>query len=181
MIWENDLGEVQLNRGYRVQCNSALGPYKGGTRFHPTVNVSILKFLAFEMVFKNALTGCKKLQSHLRIELWANYYSCLVNLGGAKGGADFDPKGKSDNEIRRFCIAYMRELSKHIGANIDIPGGDVGVTRREIGWLFGAYKAETRLWEGCISGKGPDFGGSLLKLAKATGNGLIYVCLALYN
>lgn len=136
-----------------MQFNSSLGPYKGGTRFHPTVNLSVLKFLAFEQTFKNALTG--------------------LNLGGAKGGADFDPKGKSDGEIRRFCVAFMRELSKYIGADKDIPAGDIGVTAREIGWLFGTYKAETSLWEGCITGKGRAFGGTLMK-PEATGYGLIY-------
>ncbi|KAK4693297.1 glutamate dehydrogenase (NADP+), partial [Lecanoromycetidae sp. Uapishka_2] len=153
VVWENDKGEVQVNRGYRVQFNSALGPYKGGLRFHPTVNLSILKFLGFEQIFKNALTG--------------------LNIGGGKGGADFDPKGKSDNEIRKFCVAFMRELSKHIGANTDVPAGDIGVSPREIGWLFGAYKAETSLWEGCLTGKGLAFGGSLIR-PEATGFGLVY-------
>ncbi|KAF6231121.1 hypothetical protein HO173_010621 [Letharia columbiana] len=153
VIWEDDKGQVQVNRGYRVQFNSALGPYKGGLRFHPTVNLSILKFLGFEQIFKNALTG--------------------LNIGGGKGGADFDPKGKSDNEIRKFCVAFMRELSKHIGANTDVPAGDIGVSPREIGWLFGAYKAETTLWEGCLTGKGLAFGGSLIR-PEATGYGLVY-------
>ncbi|KAH0543617.1 hypothetical protein FGG08_002055 [Glutinoglossum americanum] len=153
VVWENDNGELQVNRGYRVQFNSALGPYKGGLRFHPTVNLSILKFLGFEQIFKNALTG--------------------INIGGGKGGADFDPKGKSDNEIRRFCVSFMRELSKHIGADTDIPAGDIGVSGREIGWLFGAYKAQTKLWEGVLTGKGTTWGGSLIR-PEATGYGLVY-------
>lgn len=153
VVWEDDKNEVQVNRGYRVQFNSALGPYKGGLRFHPTVNLSILKFLGFEQIFKNALTG--------------------LNIGGGKGGADFDPKGKSDNEIRKFCVAFMRELSKHIGANTDVPAGDIGVSGREIGWLFGAYKSQTTLWEGCLTGKGGSFGGSLIR-PEATGYGLVY-------
>ncbi|MCJ1377716.1 hypothetical protein MMC17_000812 [Xylographa soralifera] len=152
-VWEDDKGQVQVNRGYRVQFNSALGPYKGGLRFHPTVNLSILKFLGFEQIFKNALTG--------------------LNIGGGKGGADFDPKGKSDNEIRKFCVSFMRELSKHIGADIDIPAGDIGVSPREIGWLFGAYKANTKLWEGVLTGKGGTWGGSLIR-PEATGYGLVY-------
>jgi len=153
VVWEDDKGQAQVNRGYRVQFNSALGPYKGGLRFHPTVNLSILKFLGFEQIFKNALTG--------------------LNIGGAKGGADFDPKGKSDNEIRKFCFAFMRELSKHIGADTDVPAGDIGVSPREIGWLFGAYKAETKLWEGVLTGKGGTWGGSLIR-PEATGFGLVY-------
>merc|ERR1712093_820366 len=142
VVWEDDKGQLQLNRGYRVQFNSALGPYKGGLRLHPTVNLSILKFLGFEQIFKNALTG--------------------LNIGGGKGGADFDPKGKSDNEIRRFCVSFMRELSKHIGV-----GG------REIGYLFGAYKAEKNKWEGILTGKGGSWGGSLIR-PEATGFGLVY-------
>jgi len=153
VVWENDKGEVQVNRGYRVQFNSALGPYKGGLRFHPTVNLSILKFLGFEQIFKNALTG--------------------LNMGGGKGGADFDPKGKSDGEIRKFCVAFMTELSKHISANIDIPAGDIGVSSREIGWMFGCYKKQTKLWEGVLTGKGGDWGGSLIR-PEATGFGLVY-------
>ncbi|MCJ1283807.1 hypothetical protein MMC26_003138 [Xylographa opegraphella] len=155
-VWEDDKGQVQVNRGYRVQFNSALGPYKGGLRFHPTVNLSILKFLGFEQIFKNALTG--------------------LNMGGAKGGADFDPKGKSDSEIRKFCFSFMRELSKHIGADIDVPAGDIGVSPREIGWLFGAYKANTKLWEGVLTGKGGSWGGSLIR-PEATGYGLVYARL----
>ncbi|KAL8705970.1 MAG: hypothetical protein Q9201_000964 [Fulgogasparrea decipioides] len=153
VVWEDDKNQVQVNRGYRVQFNSALGPYKGGLRFHPTVNLSILKFLGFEQIFKNALTG--------------------LNIGGGKGGADFDPKGKSDNEIRKFCVAFMRELSKHIGADIDVPAGDIGVSPREIGWLFGAHKAQKGLWEGCLTGKGGTWGGSLIR-PEATGYGLVY-------
>jgi glutamate dehydrogenase (NADP+) len=153
VVWEDDKNQVQVNRGYRVQFNSALGPYKGGLRFHPTVNLSVLKFLGFEQIFKNALTG--------------------LNIGGGKGGADFDPKGKSDNEIRKFCVAFMRELSKHIGADIDVPAGDIGVSGREIGWLFGAYRAETKKWEGVLTGKGGSWGGSLIR-PEATGYGLVY-------
>ncbi|CZR65544.1 glutamate dehydrogenase (NADP+) [Phialocephala subalpina] len=153
VVWETDKGEVQVNRGYRVQFNSALGPYKGGLRFHPTVNLSILKFLGFEQIFKNALTG--------------------LNIGGGKGGSDFDPKGKSDNEIRKFCVSFMRELSKHIGADTDVPAGDIGVGGREIGYLFGAYKAEKNRWEGILTGKGGNWGGSLIR-PEATGFGLIY-------
>ncbi|KAG9242055.1 putative NADP-specific glutamate dehydrogenase [Calycina marina] len=153
IVWEDDKGQPQLNRGYRVQFNSALGPYKGGLRFHPTVNLSVLKFLGFEQIFKNALTG--------------------LNIGGGKGGADFDPKGKSDNEIRKFCCAFMRELSKHIGADTDVPAGDIGVSGREIGWLFGAYRAERNKWEGVLTGKGGSWGGSLIR-PEATGFGLVY-------
>ncbi|KAH8679678.1 putative NADP-specific glutamate dehydrogenase [Tricladium varicosporioides] len=153
VVWEDDKLQPQVNRGYRVQFNSALGPYKGGLRLHPTVNLSVLKFLGFEQIFKNALTG--------------------LNIGGGKGGADFDPKGKSDNEIRKFCVAFMRELSKHIGADTDVPAGDIGVSGREIGWLFGAYKAETKKWEGILTGKGGSWGGSLIR-PEATGYGLIY-------
>ncbi|TAQ85267.1 hypothetical protein B7494_g6410 [Chlorociboria aeruginascens] len=153
VVWEDDKGQPQVNRGYRVQFNSALGPYKGGLRFHPTVNLSILKFLGFEQIFKNALTG--------------------LNIGGGKGGADFDPKGKSDNEIRKFCVAFMRELSKHIGADTDVPAGDIGVSPREIGWLFGAYRAERNKWEGVLTGKGGSWGGSLIR-PEATGFGLVY-------
>ncbi|KAF7551547.1 hypothetical protein G7046_g7692 [Stylonectria norvegica] len=153
VVWSDDAGNLQVNRGFRVQFNSALGPYKGGLRFHPTVNLSILKFLGFEQTFKNALTG--------------------LNMGGGKGGADFDPKGKSDNEIRRFCYAFMRELSKHIGAETDVPAGDIGVSGREIGWLFGAYRQIRNRWEGVLTGKGLTWGGSLIR-PEATGYGLIY-------
>ncbi|KAF3000546.1 hypothetical protein G7054_g2790 [Neopestalotiopsis clavispora] len=153
VVWEDDSGALQVNRGYRVQFNSALGPYKGGLRFHPTVNLSILKFLGFEQIFKNALTG--------------------LNIGGGKGGADFDPKGKSDNEIRRFCESFMRELSKHIGADTDVPAGDIGVGGREVGYMFGAYRRERNRWEGVLTGKGGSWGGSLIR-PEATGYGLIY-------
>lgn len=160
VTWEDDKGEVQVNNGFRVQFNSALGPYKGGLRFHPTVNLSILKFLGFEQIFKNALTG--------------------LNMGGGKGGADFNPKGKSDNEIRKFCVAFMSELGKHIGANTDIPAGDIGVSPREIGWLFGAYKKQTNLWEGVLTGKGGTWGGSLIR-PEATGYGLVYYVQHMIN
>jgi glutamate dehydrogenase (NADP+) len=153
VAWENDKGEIQVNRGYRVQFNSALGPYKGGLRFHPTVNLSVLKFLGFEQIFKNALTG--------------------LQMGGGKGGADFDPKGKTDNEIRKFCVAFMRELNKHIGADTDVPAGDIGVSPREIGWMFGTYRAEKNKWEGVLTGKGLAWGGSLIR-PEATGYGLVY-------
>ncbi|KAG0633257.1 NADP-specific glutamate dehydrogenase [Tuber brumale] len=153
VTWEDDQGNFQVNRGYRVQFNSALGPYKGGLRFHPTVNLSILKFLGFEQIFKNALTG--------------------LNMGGGKGGSDFDPKGKSDNEIRRFCYAFMRELSKHIGQFTDVPAGDIGVGGREVGYLFGAYKSYRNQFEGVLTGKGITWGGSLIR-PEATGYGLVY-------
>ncbi|KPI34612.1 NADP-specific glutamate dehydrogenase [Cyphellophora attinorum] len=156
VVWEDDKGAVQVNRGYRVQYNSALGPYKGGLRFHPSVNLSILKFLGFEQIFKNALTG--------------------LMMGGGKGGADFDPKGKSDNEIRRFCVAFMGELGKHIGKDTDVPqvlAGDIGVSPREIGWMFGAYKKNTKLWEGVLTGKALSWGGSLIR-PEATGYGTVY-------
>jgi len=153
VTWENDKGELQVNRGFRVQFNSVLGPYKGGLRFHPTVNLSILKFLGFEQIFKNALTG--------------------VSMGGGKGGADFDPKGKSDNEIRKFCVAFMTELCRHIGADTDVPAGDIGVSGREIGWLFGQYRRIRNVWEGVLTGKGLTWGGSLIR-PEATGYGLVY-------
>ncbi|KAI1391492.1 NADP-specific glutamate dehydrogenase [Hypoxylon trugodes] len=153
VVWEDDKGNLQVNRGYRVQFNSALGPYKGGLRFHPTVNLSILKFLGFEQIFKNALTG--------------------LSMGGGKGGADFDPKGKSDNEIRRFCEAFMRRLSQHIGAETDVPAGDIGVGGREVGYLFGTYRKERNKWEGVLTGKGLTWGGSLIR-PEATGYGLVY-------
>lgn len=151
--WLNDEGEVQVNRGFRVQMNSALGPYKGGLRFHPSVNQSILKFLAFEQIFKNALTG--------------------LPLGGGKGGADFDPKGKSDNEIMRFCQAFMSELYRHIGHFTDVPAGDIGVGGREIGYLFGTYKKLQNEFTGVLTGKGREWGGSLIR-PEATGYGLVY-------
>ncbi|CAK7234401.1 NADP-dependent glutamate dehydrogenase [Sporothrix curviconia] len=153
VVWEDDKGELQVNRGFRVQFNSALGPYKGGLRFHPTVNLSILKFLGFEQIFKNALTG--------------------LMMGGGKGGADFDPKGKSDGEIRRFCVSFMRELSRHIGADTDVPAGDIGVSGREIGWMFGTYRAARNTFEGVLTGKGLSWGGSLIR-PEATGYGLVY-------
>jgi len=153
VVWENDKGEVQVNNAFRVQFNSALGPYKGGLRLHPTVNLSVLKFLGFEQIFKNALTG--------------------LNMGGGKGGSDFDPKGKSDSEIRRFCNGFMRELHKHIGAETDVPAGDIGVTGREIGYMFGAYRALTNKWEGVLTGKGGSWGGSLIR-PEATGYGVVY-------
>lgn len=153
VVWEDDKGELQVNRGYRVQFNSALGPYKGGLRFHPSVNLSILKFLGFEQIFKNALTG--------------------LSMGGGKGGADFDPKGKSDNEIRKFCVAFMTELSRHIGADTDVPAGDIGVSPREIGFMFGQYKKIRNQWEGVLTGKGLSWGGSLIR-PEATGYGLVY-------
>ncbi|KKK24098.1 putative Glutamate/Leucine/Phenylalanine/Valine dehydrogenase [Aspergillus rambellii] len=153
VVWENDQGELQVNRGFRVQFNSALGPYKGGLRFHPSVNLSILKFLGFEQIFKNALTG--------------------LNMGGGKGGSDFDPKGKSDQEIRRFCVSFMTELCKHIGADTDVPAGDIGVTGREIGFLFGQYRKIRNQWEGVLTGKGLTWGGSLIR-PEATGYGVVY-------
>ncbi|KAI0977485.1 hypothetical protein F4678DRAFT_413228 [Xylaria arbuscula] len=153
VVWQDDAGKLQVNRGYRVQFNSALGPYKGGLRFHPTVNLSILKFLGFEQTFKNALTG--------------------LNMGGGKGGADFDPKGKSDNEIRNFCGAFMSRLCQHIGADTDVPAGDIGVGGREVGYMFGAYRRLRNQWEGILTGKGLDWGGSLIR-PEATGYGLVY-------
>jgi glutamate dehydrogenase (NADP+) len=151
--WVDDAGEVQVNRGFRVQMNSALGPYKGGLRFHPSVNQSILKFLAFEQIFKNALTG--------------------LPLGGGKGGADFNPKNRSDAEIMRFCQAFMGELYRHIGHFTDVPAGDIGVGGREIGYLFGAYKKIRNEFTGVLTGKGREWGGSLIR-PEATGYGLVY-------
>ncbi len=153
VAWENDKGEVQVNRGFRIQMNSAIGPYKGGLRFHPSVNISILKFLAFEQVFKNALTG--------------------LPLGGGKGGSDFDPKGKSDAEVMRFCQSFMLELNRHIGHRTDIPAGDIGVGGREIGYLFGAFKKIQNEFTGVLTGKGIEWGGSLIR-PEATGYGLVY-------
>jgi len=151
--WVDDDGEIQVNRGYRIQMNSAIGPYKGGLRFHPTVNASILKFLAFEQVFKNSLT--------------------TLPMGGGKGGSDFDPKGKSDNEIMRFCHAFMSELFRHIGPNSDVPAGDIGVGGREIGFLFGQYKKLRNEFTGVLTGKGASWGGSLIR-PEATGYGTVY-------
>ena len=151
--WVDDSGEIQVNRGYRIQMNSAIGPYKGGLRFHPSVNMSILKFLAFEQVFKNSLT--------------------TLPMGGGKGGSDFDPKGKSDNEIMRFCHAFMSELFRHIGPNTDIPAGDIGVGGREIGFLFGMYKKLKNEFTGVLTGKGVTWGGSLIR-PEATGYGTVY-------
>lgn len=151
--WLNDKGEVEINRGFRVQMNSAIGPYKGGLRFHPSVNLSVLKFLAFEQVFKNSLTG--------------------LPMGGGKGGADFDPKGKSDAEVMKFCQSFMTELYRHVGANIDVPAGDIGVGAREIGFLFGQYKRIRGEFTGVLTGKGYEWGGSLIR-PEATGYGVVY-------
>lgn len=153
IVWEDDTGAIQINRGFRVQYSTLLGPYKGGLRFHPTVNLSILRFLGFEQCFKNALTG--------------------LNLGGGKGGSDFDPHGRSDREVMRFCQAYMTELQRHIGAGTDVPAGDIGVGPREIGYLHGQYRRIRNRWEGAFTGKSADWGGSLLR-PEATGYGLIY-------
>lgn len=152
--WVDDNGEVHVNRGYRVQFNSAIGPFKGGLRLHPSVNLSIIKFLGFEQIFKNSLTG--------------------LPIGGAKGGSDFDPKGKSDMEIMRFCQAFMNELYKYIGADEDVPAGDIGTGAREVGYLYGQYKKLTNRSEGCLTGKGISFGGSLAR-TEATGYGLVYI------
>ncbi len=151
--WMDDQGETQVNRGFRVEMNSALGPYKGGLRFHPSVNLGILKFLAFEQVFKNALT--------------------TLPMGGGKGGSDFDPKGKSDNEVMRFCHAFMSELFRHIGPDTDVPAGDIGVGAREIGYLFGMYKKLRNEFTGVLTGKGLNWGGSLIR-PEATGYGSVY-------
>ena len=153
VTWVDDNGNVQVNKGYRVQFNNAIGPYKGGLRLHPSVNLSIMKFLGFEQIFKNSLT--------------------TLPIGGAKGGSDFDPKGKSDNEIFRFCVSFMTELYKYIGADVDVPAGDIGVGAREIGYFYGAYKRFTGLYEGVLTGKGLSYGGSLAR-KEATGYGLIY-------
>ena len=158
--WVDDDGEIQVNRGYRIQMNSAIGPYKGGLRFHPTVNMSILKFLAFEQVFKNSLT--------------------TLPMGGGKGGSDFDPKGKSDNEIMRFCHAFMGELFRHIGPNTDVPAGDIGVGGREIGFLFGMYKKLRNEFTGVLTGKGMTWGGSLIR-PEATGYGTVYFAEKMLN
>ncbi|NBH17610.1 NADP-specific glutamate dehydrogenase [Clostridiaceae bacterium] len=152
--WVDDKGQVQVNKGYRVQFNSAIGPYKGGLRLHPSVNQGILKFLGFEQVFKNSLTG--------------------LPIGGGKGGSNFDPKGKSDREVMAFCQSFMTELSKYIGADQDVPAGDIGVGAREIGFLYGQYKRLTGLYEGVLTGKGLNYGGSLVR-TQATGYGLVYI------
>ena len=151
--WVDDNGQVQVNTGYRVQFNSAIGPYKGGIRLHPSVNIGIIKFLGFEQIFKNSLTG--------------------LPIGGGKGGSDFDPKGKSDNEIMKFCQSFMTELCRHIGADTDVPAGDIGTGAREIGYMFGQYKRIKNLYEGVLTGKGLTFGGSLAR-TEATGYGLLY-------
>jgi glutamate dehydrogenase (NADP+) len=153
VAWVDDQGKVQVNRGFRIQMNSAIGPYKGGLRFHPSVNLGILKFLAFEQVFKNSLT--------------------TLPMGGAKGGSDFDPKGKSDNEVQSFCKAFMNELYRHIGADCDVPAGDIGVGGREIGFLFGQYKKLQNVFTGVLTGKGLAWGGSLIR-PEATGYGSVY-------
>ena len=151
--WVDDKGQVQVNNGFRVQFNSAIGPYKGGLRFHPSVNLGIIKFLGFEQIFKNSLTG--------------------LPIGGGKGGCDFDPKGKSDREVMAFCQSFMTELYRHVGADTDVPAGDIGVGGREIGFLYGQYKRITNLYEGVLTGKGLTYGGSLAR-TQATGYGLIY-------
>ena len=151
--WYDDSGNLQVNRGFRIQMNSAIGPYKGGLRFHPSVNQSILKFLAFEQVFKNSLTG--------------------LPMGGGKGGSDFNPKGKSDSEVLRFCQSFMMELWRHIGADLDVPAGDIGVGGREVGYLFGMYKKLANEFTGVLTGKGRSYGGSLIR-PEATGYGLVY-------
>src|SRR5215218_7452808 len=157
--WQDDRGEVQINRGFRVEFNSALGPYKGGLRFHPSVNLSIIKFLGFEQVFKNALTG--------------------MPIGGGKGGSDFDPKGRSDAEIMRFCQSFMTELYRHLGEYTDVPAGDIGVGSREIGYLFGQYKRITNRYEsGVLTGKGLGWGGALVR-TEATGYGAAFFAQAM--
>ena len=156
--WMDDTGRIRVNRGYRVQFNSAIGPYKGGLRFHPSVNLSILKFLGFEQILKNSLTG--------------------LPMGGGKGGSDFDPKGKSDNEVQRFCQSFMTELYRYIGKDTDVPAGDIGVGAREIGYLYGQYKRITGLYEGVLTGKGLTWGGSLAR-KEATGYGLCYFTQAM--
>ena len=153
VVWEDDSGAVRINRGYRVQFNNTIGPYKGGLRFHPTVNLSVLKFLAFEQIFKNSLTG--------------------LPMGAGKGGSDFDPRGKSDREVMRFCQSFMTELFRHVGHNTDVPAGDIGVGAREIGFLFGHYKRLTGRYTGALTGKGLAYGGSLIR-TEATGFGTVY-------
>jgi glutamate dehydrogenase (NADP+) len=152
--WQDDKGTVQVNRGFRVQFSSAIGPYKGGIRFHPSVYLGIIKFLGFEQIFKNSLTG--------------------LMMGGGKGGSDFDPKGKSDSEVMRFCQSFMTELTRHIGADTDVPAGDIGVGGREIGYMFGQYKRLKNIFEGVLTGKGLEWGGSLVR-TEATGYGLVYI------
>jgi len=154
VCWEDDNGNIRVNRGYRVQNNNAIGPYKGGIRFHPSVTLSILKFLAFEQTFKNSLTG--------------------LPMGGGKGGSDFNPKGKSDNEVMRFCQSFMTELHRHVGDDIDVPAGDIGVGAREIGYMFGQYKRLTNRFTGVLTGKGREFGGSPIR-TEATGYGTVYM------
>ena len=158
--WRNDRGEIEINKGYRVEFNSAIGPYKGGLRFHPSVNLGILKFLGFEQVFKNSLT--------------------TLPMGGGKGGSDFDPKGKSDNEVMSFCQSFMTELQRHIGAKTDIPAGDIGVGGREIGFLFGQYKRLRNEFSGVLTGKGLNWGGSLIR-PEATGYGTVYFAKEMLN
>ena len=153
--WQDDSGKIHVNRAFRIEFNSALGPYKGGLRFHPSVYIGIIKFLGFEQIFKNSLTG--------------------LMMGGGKGGSDFDPKGKSDSEIMRFCQSFMSELFRHIGADTDVPAGDIGVGGREVAFMFGQYKRLTRLFTGVLTGKGLDFGGSLVR-TEATGYGCVYFC-----
>jgi glutamate dehydrogenase (NADP+) len=160
VTWLDDAGNIQVNRGYRIQMNSAIGPYKGGIRFHPTVNLSVLKFLAFEQTFKNSLT--------------------TLPMGGGKGGSDFDPKGKSDNEIMRFCQSFMTELTRHIGADTDVPAGDIGVGGREVGYMFGQYKRMRNEFTGVFTGKGISFGGSLIR-PEATGYGNVYFAQSMLN
>jgi glutamate dehydrogenase (NADP+) len=160
VTWIDDAGNTQVNRGYRIQMNSAIGPYKGGIRFHPSVNLSILKFLAFEQTFKNSLT--------------------TLPMGGGKGGSDFDPKGKSDIEIMRFCQSFMTELAKHIGADTDVPAGDIGVGGREVGYMFGQYKRLRNEFTGVLTGKGISFGGSLIR-PEATGYGNVYFAQSMLN
>jgi len=154
VCWEDDQGNIRVNRGYRIQCNNAIGPYKGGIRFHPSVNISILKFLAFEQTFKNSLTG--------------------LPMGGGKGGADFNPKGKSDLEVMRFCQAFMTELQRHIGPDTDVPAGDIGVGAREVGYMFGQYKRLQNRFVGVLTGKALEFGGSKIR-TEATGYGTVYM------
>ena len=158
--WVNDAGEPQVNRGFRVEFNSAIGPYKGGLRFHPSVNLSILKFLGFEQIFKNSLT--------------------TLPMGGGKGGSDFNPKGKSDNEVMKFCQSFMTELSRHIGPNTDVPAGDIGVGGREIGYMFGQYKRLRNEFTGVLTGKGINWGGSLIR-PEATGYGVVYFAEKMLN